>query len=313
MNTKIKKFLYHISKNSRISTKSLGKEIGVSQQACSYLFKQFEKKKKILNYTAIVDPIKLGFVNIVVGLDFFSFDYSRKREILFELKEIDNIVTIEENSQGVDLLVEFCVPNLSAFNKIYVEIIDKHQQDFKIRFILPVIVKHKFHRNYLSRKKDLHDMILCGDRDLVEMSDSEEKVMMALVEDPTATFVSISKRTGMAIKTISNLKKGLEKKELIKGYSATLENSKLEIMRHHVFLNFASNEIALMDKFLTFVKEHKNIVKFVKLIGEYQVLITVEELRSREVLRDIRELFPVENYLVLKSDKIHKHRYLPKN
>lgn len=311
MKSKIKKLLYNISKNSRISTKSLGKALNTSQQSCSYLLKQFEKKGRFVNYTTIVDPIKLGFMNVLVGLDFFSFDYRRKKEILDELKENKNIVMIEENSQGVDLLVEFCVPNLSAFNKSNMEIVDRHQDDFKLRFILPVIVKHRFERNYFSRNKDMNDIILCGDRDLALVTDSEVKVLYSLIENPDSTFVSISKATGMSIKTISNLKKNLEQKDIIKGYSVTLNHSKLEIMRHHVFLNFSSSGIALMEKFLSYVKENKNIIKFTKLIGEFQVMITIEELKTREVLRDIREIFPIDNYLVLKSDRIHKHRYLP--
>ena len=48
-----------------------------------------------------------------------------------------------------------------------------------------------------------------------------------------------------------------------------------------------------------------------KLIGSSQVLIVVESLKEIDIIREIRSNFSIENYLILKSEKIHKKTYLP--
>jgi len=48
-----------------------------------------------------------------------------------------------------------------------------------------------------------------------------------------------------------------------------------------------------------------------KLIGSSQVMIVVESLKEIDIIREIRSNFSIENYLILKSEKIHKKTYLP--
>ena len=103
----------------------------------------------------------------------------------------------------------------------------------------------------------------------------------------------------------------MERKYIIKGYSAVLNHRKLEINRQIIFLRFSSEGIREIDTFSEFARNNKNIVKFRKIIGEYQLAIYVESLKDVEIIKDIRASFPIENYLIVKSEKIHKKAYLP--
>jgi len=165
MKEKIKKLLFEYSRNSRITTKELGRLIRTSQQSASYLKKQLFSKKTI-QPTTVVDAVKLSLINVLVGFNFLKPDYETKRELISELKETDSIIQIEEGREGIDLLVEYCVPNLSAFNKINIEIITKFEKRLRSVFVLPIIVNHEYPRNYLVRKFDSTDLVLSGDRTL---------------------------------------------------------------------------------------------------------------------------------------------------
>ena len=66
-----------------------------------------------------------------------------------------------------------------------------------------------------------------------------------------------------------------------------------------------------MDKFTDYARNNKNIVKFVKIIGDYQSAIYVEYIKDIEIISDIRSNFQIENYFIMKSEKIHKKTYLP--
>ncbi|MFH1359163.1 MAG: hypothetical protein ABIH37_04700 [archaeon] len=310
MKEKIKKLLFEYSRNSRITTKILGKKIRTSQQSASYLKNQLISKK-IIQPTIIIDAVKLGLINVIVGFNFLKPDNETKRDLINELKKTESIIQIEEGKEGIDLLVEYCVPNLSAFNKINTEIVTKYEKKLRSVFVLPVIVTHKYARNYLVKKFDSEDLVISGDRSLRKLSDNEAKVLLELADHPDKPLIDLSESLKIPVKTIIKTKKALEQNLLIKGYGSVLDYSKLEINRQIIFLRFTPETIKEIENFHIFTINNKNIIKFTKIIGEYQVMVVSESLKEQEIIKEIRANFPVEKYFIIKSDKIHKKRYLP--
>jgi len=310
MKTKIKKLLFEYSKNSRITTKELGKKIKSSQQSASYLVNQL-KKKHLIESVTMIDAIKLGFVNVLVGFNYLKINPTIKKEIIGELKENNSIIRIEEAKEGVDLLVEFSTPNLSAFHKIHSELIYMFDKRLKTTFVFPIIVRHEYLKNYLIKSPKISDTILLGDRDLKELSERETQLIHELVNNPDKKIINISESLKIPVKTLIKIKRNLEKRNIIKGYNAVLNNSKLGINRQIIFLRFSSGGIKEINKFRDFAKYSKNIIQFMKIIGEYHVVIIVESLKEIEEIKEIRSSFSIESYLIIKSEKISKKRYLP--
>lgn len=309
MNQKIKKSLFALSKNVRITTKELGKLIRATQQSSSYHVKQL-KKKRIIESTTIVDSVKLGYTNVLVGLDYLNFDSQVQKEILDELRSNESIIAIEEAKQGVDIIIEYASANLSAFNKAHTELIHKFRRDLETKFIFPVIVKHKHLKNYLVRKFDDADTVLCGDREVISLSKSELSVLRALVGRPDGKIVEIAKSTGLSAKSVVKLKKALEKKMIIRGYSCILNNQQLGINRYLLFLRFTSAGME-MDKLVKYALYNKNIIELAKIIGEFHAMLVIEETKETELVKDIRSSFSIADYFVVNSEKIYKKTYLP--
>ena len=310
MKEKIKKLLFEYSLNSRISTKELGKKIRASQQSASYLKNQLTKKR-LIQPTTIVDSVKLGYINVLVAFNFLQPDASVKKEIIEELKQNPDIIEIEEANEGVDLLVIYSTHNLSAFNKIHTELVHGNFKKLKTAFVFPIIVSHEFPKNYLIKNPKNVDIILSGDRVPKDIKENEEEVLNELIRAPDKKLIDISDSLKIPVKTVIKAKKSLEKKFIIKGYTSILDNNKLKINRQIIFLRFTGEGMKDIDKFSDFSKFNKNIVQFTKLIGSSQVFIVVESLNEINILRDIRANFPIENYLIVKSEKIHKKQYLP--
>ncbi len=311
MKEKIKKLLFEYTRNSRISTKELGKKIRTSQQSASYLKNQFLKNNLIEGTATIIDAVKLGFINVLVGFNFLNLDYSIKKEIIRELKEDMMIIGIEECKEGIDLLVEFSAKNLAAFHKNHSELIYKFDKRLKTNFVFPIIVNHEYLKKYLIKKTEDSRLILSGDRYQKELSKNEKKVLTELVKNTSESLVNLSITLKIPIKSVVNLKKSLEKKYIIKGYTGILNNSKLGINRQIILLRFSNEGVKKMDGFVQYTRTHKNIINFMKIIGNFQVGIIVESLKEIEIIKEIRSKFPIEDYLIIKSDKIHKKRYIP--
>lgn len=310
MKEKIKKLLFEYSINSRISTKELGKKIRASQQSASYLKNQLIKKK-LIQPTTIVDSVKLGYINVLVGFNFLKPETSLKKEIIDELKQEPAIIQIEEANEGIDIIVIYSISNLSAFNKVHSELVHKNFKKLQTTFVFPMIVSHEFPKNYLVKNPKEVDIVLSGDRTLKELKENETKILNQLIENPSKRLIDLATSLKIPVKTIMRLKKSLERKFIIKGYTSILDNKKLGINRQIIFLRFTSEGMNQVDKFSNFAKFNKNIVQLTKTIGSSQIIIIAENLGNLEIIKDIRTNFPIENYLIAKSEKIHKKTYLP--
>jgi len=136
-------------------------------------------------------------------------------------------------------------------------------------------------------------------------------VLNKLIDNPDETIVNISEDLKIPVKRAIRVKKLLENRNIIKGYSVILDNSSLEINRQTIFLRFSSERIREIGKFMDYARNNRSIVQFVKLIGEFQVAIVAEGLKSIEIIKDIRSEFSIDHYLIMKSEKIHKKKYIP--
>lgn len=311
MKKKLKNTLYEYTNNSRITTKELGRKINASQQSASYLIKSLKSKNIIQNETTIVDAVKLGYINTLIGFNYIKLDSQSRKEIINELKNTNEIIAIEESKEGIDLLVEVSTKNLAAFHKVYIDLVSQFNKQLKTAFTFPIITKYIYSKKYLKQKKIHKAKILFGDRIAKTLTKNENLVLQELVKNPTERIIDISAKTKLIPKSVIKIKKDLEKKFIIKGYGAVLDNKLLDIQREIIFLRFQNEGIRDLNNFLNYAKDHKNITETIKVIGSSQLIIIAENINEIDIIREIRSLFPIESYMIFKSEKIHKKTYLP--
>ena len=305
--------VYELSNNARISTKDLGKKLKISQQAASYLVNNLQEKKTILNYSALIDPSKFGYLLVQVYVNFF--DFSKIKEILTFLKEEDHVVQIEELSQGYDLSIIFSVPNLSYYNKLIRDFLQKFKGGVNVAETYPIVVKHMYLRKYLAPKKQDHEIVIAGDRDVENLGLAEIAVLESLWENATQKIIEIHKKTKLNPKTIAKTKRFLETSKIIRGYLTNFDLRVLGINKRHILLR--SSDLSLSDdkKLLQFSLTHNNIVSLTRFIGDYDLMIEVEEEENfrKDVLKDLRKEFPIKKYMVVGGGTIIKQKYIPKH
>lgn len=311
MKKKLKNTLFEYSSNSRITTKELGKRTNSSQQSASYLLKTLKSRKIIKNETLIVDAVKLGYINTFIGFNYIKLDYQSQKDVISELKSTKEIIGIEESTEGFDLLIEFSTRTLAAMNKVHTKLMYKLDKMIKTFFIFPVITKYKYPKKYLKQIRNVKTKILFEDKKVSKISKNEFVVLKLLMKDPRKKLVDLSVETKINIKTVAKVRRDLEKKFIVRGYGAVLDNKKLGINRDIIFLRFSGEGLRGITKFVEFGKNHKNVVAISKVIGSSQIIVTVESLNEIEIVKEIRSLFPIENYMIFKSSVIHKQDYLP--
>jgi DNA-binding Lrp family transcriptional regulator len=312
---RIKRFMYEYTKNSRLKTKELGKILRISQQSASYLIKSYNKKKLIKSYTTIIDSSKFGLINIIVYYYFSGYTVKMVSEILSFVKDQDEIVRVEQLSHGYDLSCTFCVPNLSHFNKLNRDFLQRFKGKVFVADVFPIVVKHIYPNNYLVVSKKFHEIVICGDRDVVSINEREQKVLSYLFKNSQSSIIEMSNKLNLNSKTIINIKNKLEKNMIIRKYCVTWNYDKLRIDRKQILISTEGLDINQDNKFLEFVKLNPYIVGLTRLIGGYDFLIEVEgeNFARKSVLNEIRSEFPFKECKVIKEVDIIKERYIPEN
>ena len=312
MNKKIKNFVYAYSQNSRMKTQDLGKTLKISQQSASYLVSSLRAKKVILNHTTIIDPSKLGFISIIVYYNFSDFSSKSVHELLNFLKKQNDITHLEQVKEGYDLMCIYCVPNLSHFNKLNKDFLQKFRRRVFVADIFPIVVKHLYPKNYLSARRNISEIVIGGDRDIINLTVNEKKVLHLLFNKPTNTIIEISRKLNLNPKTVLRIKTKLEKNKIIRGYSTLWNYNTLEIERQQILIYSERLDFDEDRRLLEFAKVHPLIVGVTRLIGSYDLLLEVEgeNLSNKDVLRELRSEFEIKNYKVTHGDVILKENYI---
>ncbi len=305
MNKKSRKLIAELVVNSRATSKELGKKLRTSQQSVNYLIHSLEKNKIIKRYITVFDNSKFGLINFIVLVRFKSLE--KENEILKYLKENENVIKIEKLSIGWDFLVIFSTSNISHFNKSLREFLIKFKVD---RFVvLPIIVKYDFRKTSSGIPN-----ILFGDREKIDLNKKEIEICKMLRDNGRSSYLKISKKTGLDPKTVVEIKKRLEKKGVIKGYSIIFNHSKLNIRRFILLIKLRDYSLEADKEFIEYCKMNKNVVSLFKCLGEWDVVLEIE-LENKtlvEFLKEFRENI-IEDYNSSITNEIIKSCYLPES
>ncbi|MBU0758377.1 MAG: Lrp/AsnC family transcriptional regulator [Nanoarchaeota archaeon] len=310
MNKKTKKILFELSRNSRIPTNLLAKKLKSSPQSTSYLVNQLEKKK-VINYETIADAVKLGYTNVLVGFNYTSFEHADIKKVMSSLEKDKQVISILEGTRGVDILAEYCHRNLSAFNKELEEFLTSFSKIIDTRFMQPVIVKHHFPRKYLVPNCDKTDLVHCGDRELEVLSENEDRILKGIAMNPKASLTALSRITGISTKAITTVKKNLEKRNIVRGYTCSIGLKKSGIRKEIIFLRLTGRGVNRMRQVVEYAQQSQNIIGLIKIIGYYHIMLNVESLNEIDVLSNIRSNLPIEAYLSVPIKSVIRERYIP--
>lgn len=310
MNVQERKIIFLMDQDSRITTKSLGSKIQISQQSANYNLHKLENSPEFIRYKTHIDSAKFGLIKVIV---FYNLLHLRKKDqIINALEKVDEITIIEECSQGFDLMVEFTTPNLSSFNKEHRKILHTFKNQLRQMEIYPIIVKHRYKRAYLTESQNTTDLITAGDRDLIELNNKEKTILREFQKNARTSIITLSKILECDPKTVISIKKKLEKKKIIQRYGISINTPRMSIDRSHVLVNINSDESEDINKFIEKIKTNPNIIEAQKILGNYEILLTIEKIDSKvAVMNKLREHFEITDFKIIRCENIIKEIDIP--
>ncbi len=313
--------LFQLECDARRNYTEIGENLGLSQQTVSYAVRSMREDGILRDVYPLFDYTKFGYNGYLVLFRVNTFSTGKIRELKELFQNHGMTAWVQRLAGGWDFLVLFQAPNASYFNKRFKELVARYPDQLRTYRILTSVVTHDLGRNYLKSNditETAEDIIVGGDRDIVEIRPELKETCRLLQEDPLASSVDRADQLGVTPKTVIDRTEMLQEKRLIKGYRPRLGIPELDIQVSLLLINYNNQDVDKENDLRDYCIDHPNVTLLVKTFGDHDVMIRIEtETRKqyRDVVNAIRERYEdiILDYNTLEVVNDLKKHYLPQD
>lgn len=306
---KDQKILALLSGNSRMPLSEIAKSVQLSRDLVNYRIQRMIKAGLILNFMPEIDFKKLGF-DIYHLFMVISDEEPKKTELIQALKNHKNTISLTEYSDRWDFEACIIAKDIYEFDKIFTELSSKFSQIIteRIRMTViesynPIILPFQFtpeftklmqsKSKYIDYAYDAYDM----------------KILEQLSKDARMSTYEISKSIPLSADAIGIRIKKLLNCGIIKKFTVHLDLSILDYNLYTFALQMKVFDKPTETKFKSFVRGHPYIVKAIKTLGAFDILIYINAENTKkfhETVKCIRNEFSFfiknqDTYVVFKE------------
>ncbi len=286
----------HLDLNARSRLKDIGRQIKRSEQIVSYTMNTLIKNGVIKGFYSLIDYSKLGVLNFRV---LFRLNYIS--EAKFE--KFKDFIIRDPHTMWVascggryDLLCTFGARNPSQFNKLLRKIMADFSEQIESCNIVTTIVARFSCMKYMTALRNYDDpFIIGGDREAVEMSDRDMFILSQIAEDARKSSVDIAKVAGCDARTVVSRIRHLEKIKVLKSSRVFIDFSKTNYIKNVLLVKYYNISVEDEEMLMSYLKSHPNVPCVTKILGEWDIEITIEakdRWEFKKIERKIREKFP---------------------
>lgn len=291
------RILYQMELDARQNFTDIGKQAGVSQQTVSYAVKRMGEDGIIRTVYPLFDYTKFGYSGYVALFRVNTFSRDRMEALVEMLEDHEMVAWVNRLAGGWDLLVFFLAPNASYFNKEFKALVSRRPKQLRTYRILTTVVIHDMGRGYLGEDgmgQGPEDIIVGGDRNVLELSPEERETAHLLYEDPLQSSVGMARELDVTAKTVIDRINSLEDRKLVNGYRPLLGVQELGVSASLLFINYTKQDVEQEDEMVRYCRAHPNVTLLMKTFGGWDVMIRLEAespAERQEVIQSIRERF----------------------
>jgi len=313
-----RKILYELIWDSRQTYKSIGKKIHQSKNVVNYRIKRLEKLGIIKNYFTIIDIYKLGYngYRIYTNLQYCNPIFYQK--IIKHFKNDENVGVLYNLLGEFELVVIFWVKEYQDFFKSWNKSLNLFSNYFQnpslsilhqIFFYDPIYLLST--RNDTVKRKT-REISVFNDR--VQIDTIEFQILKVLSQNARMSTIDVAKTLDLSEEIVRYRIKKLIKTRVIKGFSTTIDISKINY--EWAALNIFLKQYEDLKKINNYLLKNPNFIGldmntgYCHLQAEFHVK---NAFHLREIIDDLMLAFPksIRMYSSFKSLNVYKRQYFP--
>jgi DNA-binding Lrp family transcriptional regulator len=284
-----RRVIYELEKDCNISLKELGDKLGVSKRVAEYNLRSLVRKKAILNFVAIIDVSKLGFINHEVWMQTGHMTEEERVKFVRYLAAHPRISWVASCGGKFDYVISIMAEDAVTFSEILKGILAENP-GLVTSYSITISTKIRtYPRSYmLGKGKEGREgrLFFSGPPKRENLDSTDLSILSVLSKNAKTTANEMSRIVGMSPGGVRMRIKSLEKSKVIEGYKAIFQPAVMGIQNYEILFSTAGisaeNE-ARVDKYCT---SNPYITLFIRCIGNFDMNLAAD-VRSQEHLKEI--------------------------
>jgi DNA-binding Lrp family transcriptional regulator len=309
--------LHEMDTNCRQPIIEIAKKVRLSKDTVLYRIRKLEKEKIILRYQAYINHGKLGYMSTRINIKLQNTTPEKEKEII-EFINNQPIVGFFASVEGnIDLMIWVLVKSVNELNNFWNNLTERYQNYMeKTETGIYTKIVHYPRAFFLKNKKNTKQMIFTSMDEKEKVDKTDLEILKILTKNARENIVSIAQTLKLSTKTISARIKGLEKRDIIRGYTALFNLEIMGILYYKIYFDFQNTNPEQLKRLDQFMLIHPNIIYRDYVIGGHSCEIEVQirsEKELRELIDEIKKEFSsiIRSYEVLHYFKEHKMLSMP--
>ncbi|MCF7872509.1 Lrp/AsnC family transcriptional regulator [Candidatus Woesearchaeota archaeon] len=299
-----RKILYLLSHNARYGCNSIAKSLKISREVVAYRIKRMEEENFLEGFFSLIDVSKMGYQMHMLYLKLYNT--SKYDEILRELDNNSHVTRLKELAGSYDLQLIVSSKNIHKTDEIIDDILGKFGDKIKDYIVLRIVEENYMGLDLLlteeerklvkikeskgsSFQKEFEERE--ADNKTIEIDKKDNQILNIIHLDARASIKEISEKINLAPISVENRLKKLIKQGVIKSMYPLFNIGQLGYQWYKVLFQVKNiNKI----QFLEYLKQHDNVLWYMKLIGKWNYQFSVFAKGNAEfhkILDDIRNTF----------------------
>jgi len=316
LDTKDKRILLELDRNSRQPISMIAKKVGLSKEVVNYRMKRLVEKGIIQGFHAVIDTSGIGYKIYRLFIKFQNVSPAIEREITDYLKSLNSVGWIAAYEGFYDIAVLFWAKDIYEFREIYDKVLDKYGKYFQEYYISIVLHIYHFKHNYLFDSKDYSEAVIGGNKPPADIDELDIEILKLLAEDARSTTLDIGKKVGASPNTVKYRIKKLVDSGVIVAFNTMIDTSQIGYQHFKVFLKLHTVNKQIINQIIEYLRLNKNTIYITDAIGLADLEFEIQVMNSMELhnmLRGLKTNFPdvikdCKPGLVFKE---HRINYLP--
>jgi len=291
-----RKIIYELDLNSRIAASKLARNLKVSREVVDYRIKRLIENKYIRSFYTHIHSEKLGYTSYRVYFKIKGMDENEEKKLIEYFCNHENVFWVVSCNGAYDLIIHLAEQDAYKFNEILQEFLQRYDSYFISKDITLVTRLYDFRKSFLSEKSvNYQNPVIYGlKKSFLEIDKKDAEILKLLSNNARIPVIEIAKRLNITSSAVIYRIRELEKKEVITGYSCTINSPNLGLVYCKVFLTLNFGDKKKQQELYQYCLQHQNIIRILYCIGhwDFEMDIMAESTSLfNELLKEIKKRF----------------------